>query len=206
MRTRVAELIGTFCLVLVGPGAVVIGLSHLWISIAFGLIVTLMILCFGKVSGAHINPAVSIAFYLVEKNKKYLGYTIFQLIGGLLAGVALLLLYPNSETYGETLPKVGTWKSFVIEVLITFILMLSILIVIKFNRLTLTAIVVGFVVFLAAYVAGPYTGASMNPARTFGPAMVSSQLKTLWIYFLAPILGASLAVFFLKLVGGIETK
>ena len=203
---NVSELIGTFCLVLVGPGAVVVGLSNLGISIAFGSIVTLMILCFGKVSGAHINPAVSIAFYLIEKEKRYLGYTLFQLIGGLLAGVVLLLLFPTSETYGETLPKIGVWESFALEVFITFILMLSILLIIKFESLILTAFVVGFVVFLAAYFAGPHTGASMNPARTFGPAVVSDQLNVLWIYFIAPVIGAVLAVFFLKLVRKNATK
>ncbi len=206
MRMNLAELVGTFSLVLVGPGAATIGLSHLWVSIAFGSIVTLMILCFGKISGAHINPAVSIGFYLVEKEKRYLWYIPYQLIGGLLAGILLLVLIPDNKTYGETLPNAGLTNSIWIEIFITFILMLSILVIVRSKHLVLISIVVGFVVFLAAYIAGPYTGASMNPARSFGPAIVSNQSGVLWIYFLAPTLGSALAVYFFKMLSKSETK
>lgn len=203
---NLAEMAGTFGLVLVGPGAVAIGLPHLWISIAFGGIVTLMILCFGKVSGAHINPAVSVAFYVFEKEPRYLGYIPYQLAGGLLASVIMLLLLPQNATYGETLPKIGTVNSFGLEVFITCILMLSILLIIKTNHLILIAFVVGFVVFLAAFFAGPYTGASMNPARSFGPAVVANQIEIVWIYFLAPTVGAVFAVFLLRFISNIVTK
>lgn len=198
IKSYVAELIGTFCLVLVGAGSIAIALPHLWISVAFGAIVTLMILCFGNISGAHINPAVSIGFYFLEKDKNVLRYVPFQLMGGLLAGLVLVLFLPNNPTYGETMPMSGILETLLIEVFITFILMLSILVVVELGNLRTIAFVVGFVVFLAAYFAGPYTGASMNPARSFGPAVVSSTLSVLWIYLIAPILGASLAVpFFL---------
>lgn len=194
MKKFLAEMIGTFGLVLVGAGSIAIALPHLWISIAFGVIVTAMILIFGNTSGAHINPAVSIGFYFFQKDKKVLMYIPFQLLGGLLAGLALLVFLPENVTYGETMPTSGIWQTFIIEVFITFILMLSILVVIETNNLRIIALVVGFVVFLAAFFAGPFTGASMNPARSLGPAVVSDTLNVLWIYFLAPTIGASLAV------------
>ena len=194
MKSYVAELVGTFCLVFVGAGSIAIALPHLWISIAFGAIVTLMILCFGKTSGAYINPAVSVGFYFLEKDKNVLRYIPFQLVGGLLAGFVLVAFLPDNATYGETMPVSGVMETLLIEVFITFILMFSILVIVEFGNLRMIAVVVGFVVFLAAYFAGPFTGASMNPARSFGPAVVSGTLNVLWIYLIAPIIGASLAV------------
>ncbi|MEO9483253.1 MAG: aquaporin [Ekhidna sp.] len=206
MKKYIAELIGTFCLVLVGAGSIAIDLPHLWISIAFGAIVTAMILCFGGTSGAHINPAVSIGFYFFQKNKEVLLYIPFQLAGGVLAGLLLLVLLPSNPTYGETMPVSGVWLTMLIEIFITFVLMISILVVIQTNALRIIALVVGFVVFLAAFFAGPFTGASMNPARSFGPAIVSDTLGVLWIYFLAPVIGAIMAVPFFKLFKKTRTK
>lgn len=200
MIKYLAELVGTFMLVLVGAGSITIGLPHFWIAFSFGAIVTLMILCFGKISGAHINPVVSLGFYIKEKNRDYLIYVGFQLVGGLLAGWLLLVLFPESLTFGETMPSGSVLQTFIIEVLITLILMLSILWVIKTNSLVIIAIVVGFVVFLAAYFAGPYTGASMNPARTLGPNIVSGNIAIIWLYFVAPIIGALLASFLTKFI------
>lgn len=206
MKSRIAELVGTFCLVLVGAGSIAIALPHLWISIAFGAIVTLMILSFGPTSGAHINPAVSIGFYLFNGEKKSLSYIPYQLMGGLIAGILLWFTLPNNTTYGETMPTCGVWKTCMIEIGITFILMVSILWVIETGKLVIIAIVVGLVVFLAAYFAGPFTGASMNPARSFGPAIVSNTMNYFWIYTLAPIVGASLSVPFYKFFKKIRTK
>jgi len=190
---NLAEMAGTFGLVLVGAGSIAIDLPHAWISIAFGVIVTLMILTFGKTSGAHINPAVSLAFYLISKDRKNLAYIPFQLAGAFLASLVIWMFLPENATYGETVPTVSTINAFWIEVMITFILMMSILLIIKTDNLRLIALVVGFVVFAAAYFAGPYTGASMNPARSFGPALFSGTVELLWLYFLAPFVGASLA-------------
>ena len=201
-----AELIGTFCLVLVGAGSIALALPHFWISVAFGAIVTLMIFCFGKISGAHINPAVSLGFYFFNRDKRALYYIPFQLIGGLLAGVTLLLFLPDNVNYGETIPIAGMLNTFLIEVFITFILMLSILFSGKTNSLTIVAVVVGVVVFLAAYFAGPFTGASMNPARSFGPAIVSNTMNVLWVYFLAPAAGAVLATLFYRFFEKKKTK
>ena len=202
IKSYLAELIGTFCLVFVGAGAIAVSLPHFWISVAFGLVVTLMILCFGNISGAHINPAVSVGFFLLNKDKRSLGYIPFQLAGGLLAGLILLLFLPSNPTYGETMPSSGIFQTFLIEVFITFILMLSILLIVETDNLKAIATVVGFVVFLAAYFAGPFTGASMNPARSFGPAVVSGSLNVFWIYATAPLIGGALAspvyIFFRK--------
>lgn len=206
MKKYLAELIGTFGLVLVGAGSIAISLPHLWISIAFGVIVTLMILCFGNVSGAHINPAVSVGFYLFNRDKQALAYIPFQLIGGLFAGVMLLIIYPSNPSYGETMPLSGILPTVLIEIFITFVLMLSILIVIETDNIRIIALVVGFVVFLAAFFAGPFTGASMNPARSLGPAVVSDTLDVLWIYFLAPIVGAAISVPFYHFLKKIRTK
>lgn len=200
MRKYLAELIGTFCLVLVGAGSIAIALPHLWISIAFGAVVTLMILCFGGISGAHINPAVSIGFYLFQKDKNVLKFIPFQLLGGLLAGLVLVVFLPHNATYGETMPTAGIWNTVIIEIGITFTLMLAILLIIQVSNLTTIAFVVGFVVFLSAYFAGPFTGASMNPARSLGPAVVSGSTHVLWIYFTAPTFGALLAVPFFNLI------
>ena len=198
MHRNIAELLGTFGLVLIGPGAIVLGFSHFWISFCFGVIVMLMILIFGKISGAHINPAVSIAFYVKSRERYLLTYIPYQLIGALIAGLILWLAIPDNPTYGETRSSGALYETFLIEVFITCILMLSILWIIRFNNLLLTAFVVGFVVFLAAYFAGPFTGASMNPARSFGPAIVSMQFTELWLYFLAPVFGAMLAVWIMN--------
>ncbi|MEO9872325.1 MIP/aquaporin family protein [Ekhidna sp.] len=206
MKAYISEMIGTFGLVLVGAGSIALNMPHFWISVCFGVIVTLMILSFGKISGAHINPAVSIAFYFYRNEKKALWYIPFQLIGGLLAGLFLLYFLPENPTYGETLPSGSLVQTFLIEVFITFLLMLSILIIIQTDHLPKIAIVVGFVVFLAAFFAGPFTGASMNPARSFGPAIVSNQLEVLWLYFLAPIIGAVLAVPIFNFLRKIRTK
>lgn len=202
----IAELVGTFCLVLVGAGSIALALPHLWISVAFGAIVTLMILSFGKISGAHINPAVSVGFYLMNREKRSLYYIPYQMIGGLLAGLVLLIFLPENETYGETMPRAGILGTCIIEVFITFILMLSILISIRSNSLVVVALIVGLAVFLAAFFAGPFTGASMNPARSFGPAVVSGQVEMLWIYIVTPTVGAVLAVGMYKYFEKVRTK
>lgn len=196
---NLAEMTGTFGLVFVGAGSITIGLPHVWISIAFGLIVTLMILCFGKISGAHINPAVSLGFYILTKQKSILHYIPFQLLGGLLAGVALWFLFPENATYGETKASDTVLEAGLIEVLITAILMYSIhWLVGKELKLPMIALLVGLVVGLAAYFAGPYTGASMNPARSLGPAIVADFWDGFWMYMLAPVIGSAIATFIYK--------
>jgi len=202
MKKYFAELIGTFALVFCGTGAIVINdvtegaVSHVGIGITFGLIVTVMIYAFGKISGAHINPAVTIAFAFTDRfEKKYLvGFIIAQLIGAFLASAILKMLFVEHDNLGATLPF-GSWQqSFVLEIILTYFLMLVILFVSQ-NKETqqFTGIAVGATVGLEAIFAGPITGASMNPARSIAPAMVSGNITELWIYILAPIIGAILA-------------
>lgn len=204
MKKYLAELLGTFALVFCGTGAVVINdvtsgaVSHVGIGITFGLIVTVMIYAFGSISGAHINPAVTLAFSFTDRfERKYLiGYIIAQLLGAFLASGILKLLFEQQDNLGSTIPF-GSWQqSFVLEIILTYFLMLVILFVSQNKATTqFTAIAVGATVMLEAIFAGPITGASMNPARSIAPAIVSGNVSELWIYIAAPIIGAILASF-----------
>ena len=197
-------MIGTYALVFCGTGAIVINnvtdgsVTNVGIGITFGFIVTGMIYTFGKISGAHINPAVTIGFALTDIfEKKYVfGYIIAQLIGALLASFTLLLLFPTDQYLGSTLPY-GSWQqSFILEIILTYFLMLVILFISQDEENKhMTGCVVGGIVMLEAIFAGPITGASMNPARSIAPAVVSGNLTHLWIYIVAPIIGAALATF-----------
>jgi len=204
MKKYLAELIGTFALVFCGTGAIIINdvtggaVSHVGIGITFGLIVTVMIYAFGSVSGAHINPAVSIAFSLTDRfaRKRLIGYIIAQLLGAFMASGILSLLFNEHDHLGTTLPF-GSWQqTFVLELILTYFLMLVILFVSQ-NKATsqFTALAVGATVMLEALFAGPITGASMNPARSIAPAIVSGNTSYLWVYILATIIGAILASF-----------
>ncbi len=202
MKRYIAELIGTFALVFCGTGAIVTNdvtngaVSHVGIAITFGLIVAVMIYAFGNISGAHINPAVTIAFSFTDRfNKKHLaGYILAQLVGAFLASGLLKILFAQHENLGATIPF-GTWhQSFILEIVLTYFLMLVILFVSQTKSVSqFTGLAVGAVVMLEAMFAGPITGASMNPARSISPAIVSGTIADLWIYIAAPIIGAILA-------------
>ena len=199
MKKFVAELIGTFALVFCGTGAIVINdvtngiVSHVGIAITFGLIVTVMIYAFGNISGAHINPAVSIAFSVTDRfeKKNLLGYILAQLFGAFLASGVLKILFSEHENLGATLPN-GDWQqSFILEIILTYLLMIVILFVSQNKSVNhFTGLAVGSIVALEAMFAGPITGASMNPARSIAPAIVSGNISDLWIYIIAPIIGA----------------
>jgi len=202
MKRYLAEAIGTFALVFCGTGAIVINdvtngaVSHVGIAITFGLIVMAMIYSFGSISGAHINPAVTIAFSFTDRfNKKDLvPYLLAQLLGAFLASGVLRYLFQEHENLGATLPYGTSGQSFILEVILTYFLMLVIIFVSQNKEVTnLTGIAVGATVLLEAMFAGPITGASMNPARSIAPAVVSGNISELWIYILAPIIGAILA-------------
>ncbi|MEO9885417.1 MAG: MIP family channel protein [Balneola sp.] len=202
MRKYVAEFIGTFALVFCGTGAIVINdvtggtITHVGIAITFGLIVTAMIYAFGKISGAHINPAVSIAFAVTDRfdEKQVAPYIVAQLAGGIFASVILAFLFQEHEGLGTTLPA-GDWhQTFILEIILTYFLMVVILFVSQNKAVTeFTGLAVGFVVLLEAMFAGPITGASMNPARSIAPALISGNLTHLWMYIIAPVIGALLA-------------
>ena len=211
MKKYWAELFGTYILVFVGAGAVVIdsvtggGVSHLGIGLTFGLVVMAMIYAIGDVSGAHINPAVTIAFAVAKRLPKneIFPYISFQILGAILASATLYFMFPGAETMGQTLPLNDNWlQSFVLELILTFILMFVVLNVstgAKEKGIT-AALAIGGVVAFEATFAGPICGASMNPARSIGPAIFSGDLTHLWLYVVATTLGAILAVYSCKLM------
>ena len=209
-KRLISEIIATFALVFCGTGAMVINdftggtVTHVGVAITFGLIVMGMIYAFGDISGAHMNPAVTIGFAYAKKFpwKEVPGYVLAQLIGAFLASGILLYLFPESETLGATLPGLSAMKVFIFEIILTFFLMVVIINVSTGSKEIgiVAGIAIGSIVLLEAMFAGPITGASMNPARSIAPAVVSGNLADLWIYIFAPIIGCLLAVVSCKLV------
>lgn len=205
MRKYLAEIIGTFALVFCGTGAIIINqeasgvITHAGIAITFGLIVAAMIYTVGDISGAHLNPAVTIAFWIAKEfpAKEITPYILSQGIGAFLASFTLKILFPLNQFLGSTLPAGSAHQSFILELILTFILMFVILHVAKGSKEQgmFAGIAIGSVVLLEAMFAGPICGASMNPIRSLSPAVVSGHLEHLWIYLTAPTLGAIIAVF-----------
>jgi len=206
-----AEAFGTFCLVFAGTGAIVIDgatsqVTHVGIALTFGLVVCAMIYALGDISGAHLNPAVTTAFWIARRfeGRMVAPYIAAQLVGAFAASVLLRLMFPNDRELGATLPVGVAWRSFVLEFVLTLILMLVIFRVstgAKEKGIT-AGIVVGSVIGLEAMFAGPICGASMNPARSLAPALVSGHLNHLWIYIAGPMLGAAAAVPLHRLLAG----
>jgi len=204
MKKYLAELLGTYALVFAGTGAIVINqetngsITHVGIAITFGLVVMSMIYAFGSISGAHINPAVSIAFAISKSFpvKQLLPYIVSQLIGAILASLTLKYLFPANQLLGTTLPSGTASQSFIMEFILTFFLMLVIFNVASGSKEQgmFAGLAIGAIIALEAMFAGPVCGASMNPARSIAPAIVSMHLASLWIYVLAPALGAIAAV------------
>lgn len=204
MRKYLAEIIGTFALVFCGTGAIIINqvsggaVTHVGVAITFGLIVAAMIYTVGDISGAHLNPAVTIAFWIgkVFPSKEVVPYIVSQAIGAFTASMALKFLFPNNNLLGATIPAGSPIQSFVLEIILTFILMFVIIHVAKGSKEQglFAGVVIGGVVLLEAMFAGPICGASMNPIRSIAPAIVSGHLEHLWVYVTAPIIGAVLAI------------
>jgi aquaporin NIP len=204
MKKLLAESLGTFALVFAGTGAIVINdvsggaIGHAGIAVTFGLIVLAMIYTFGDVSGAHLNPAVTLAFAVARRFawREVPGYIGAQTAGAVAASGLLKMLFPASATLGATLPAGPASQSFVLEIVLTVILMLAILSVSTGAREKgpTAGIAIGAVIALEAMFAGPISGASMNPVRSLAPALLSGQLEHLWVYLTAPVLGALLAV------------
>ncbi len=204
MKKYLAEAFATFALVFAGTGAIVIdqvsggAVTHVGVGLSFGLVVMAMIYALGDVSGAHLNPAVTLAFFAARRfpGRQILPYVASQCAGAVLASLVLQFLFPHSPTLGGTFPAGSAAQSFVLELLLTCILMFVILAVstgAKERGIT-AGIAIGGVVALEALFAGPICGASMNPARSLGPALVSGKWSALWIYLLAPVVGAFLGV------------
>ena len=185
----IAEFSGTFLMVLVGCGSIALGWSPLAVSISFGFAVFTAIMIFQPISGAHINPAVSIAFAANGNLEREAlpGYIIAQCLGGWIAALIVVA--------GSTVPQVSTGYSWGIEIAITLLLMYSILVLVRRKaNLFVLALGVGSMVGLLAFLFGGFTGASMNPARTLGPNIVNGD-GNLILYTVAPVIGAVLANF-----------
>lgn len=193
-----------------GTGAMTINevtggeVTHVGIGLTWGLIVMAMIYAFGETSGAHFNPAVTIAFAFAKRFswKEVPKYIIAQILGAFAASLVLLFLFPKSQFLGSTIPTVDVWRAFVLELLLTFFLMVTIINVSTGSKEMgiIAGIAIGGVVLLEATFAGPITNASMNPARSLAPNIVSGNIKGLWLYMIAPVLGALLAVVSCKLI------
>ena len=204
MKKYGAEFIGTFALVFAGTGAIVVNevshgaIGHAGIALTFGLVVLAMIYTVGEISGAHINPAVTIGFWLAKRlpPREVPPYLVSQAAGALAASGVIRLLFPENRLLGATQPAGTASQSFIFEFLLTALLMFVILNVSTGAREKgITAgIAVGSVIAFEAMFAGPISGASMNPARSLAPAIVSGQLAQLWIYLIAPVLGAACGV------------
>ena len=207
-KKLVGEFIGTFFLVLAGTGAIVVNeyskgaITHAGIAITFGLVVMALIYALGDVSGAHFNPAVTIAFTVAGKFPlaQVLPYIVSQVIGALAASYLLLYLFPNNSVHlGATLPAAGisAVQAFIMELLLTFLLMFVIMKVAHGSKEVgmFAGIAIGSVVLLEAMFAGPICGASMNPARSLAPAIASGNLQHIWVYLIAPVVGAIASIF-----------
>ncbi len=198
-----AEFIGTFALVFAGCGAIVVDqnfgglLGHVGVSMVFGLVVMAMIYSLGNVSGAHINPAVTIGFLFAGRlDRRVAGpYVLSQCAGAIAAALLLRFLFPDASTLGATLPAGALAQSFVLEMALSFLLMLVILNVSTGHQEKgiMAGVAVGGTVAMGALLGGPVSGASMNPARSLGPALISGELDALWVYLVAPVVGMLLA-------------
>ena len=204
-RAMVAEAMGTFVLVFAGTGAVIVNhlsqgaITHVGISFVFGAVVTALIYALGHISGAHFNPAVTLAFWRggFLPTHRVLPYILAQLSGAVLASGVLWCAFGAVTNLGATLPLHDNWqRAFILEMILTLVLMLVILGsgLDRRAHIGFAGVAIGLTVGLEAACMGPVTGASMNPARSFAPALISWTWQHHWLYWLAPILGAQLAV------------
>jgi aquaporin NIP len=210
-RSLCAEAIGTFALVFAGAGAIVVdakthALGHVGVAIVFGLVIMAMIYAVGHVSGAHFNPSVSFAFALTRHFpwRRAGAYWLAQVAGAVAAAALLRASLGDHAHVGATLPSGSQAQAFLWELILTFFLMFVIMSVATDTRAVgeAAAIAIGGTVGLDAMFGGPITGASMNPARSIGPALVSGDLHALWLYIAAPLAGAALGALAYQFVRG----
>ena len=214
-RALAAEAIGTFALVFAGAGAVMVDaktgqLGHVGVAITFGLVIMAMIYAVGHISGAHFNGAVTLAFALTRHFPwpRAAGYWAAQLTGAVAAAALLRASLGNIAHVGATLPSGSERQSFLWELVLTAILMFVIMAVATDTRAVgeAAAIAIGGTIGLDAMFGGPISGASMNPMRSMGPAFVSGDLYALWLYIVAPVIGASLGALLYQFVRGEATQ
>ncbi|MBA2764693.1 MAG: MIP family channel protein [Thermoleophilaceae bacterium] len=211
-RRAAAEGLAAFALVFAGCGAIITeaetgSLGAVGVALVFGLVITVMVYATGHLSGAHINPAVTIAFTLSRHfpGRDALAYIIAQVAGAIAAAFALLSVWPaKPASLGATVPTIDIGGALVYEVVMTAILMFVILAVATDVRAVGTgaAIAIGGTIGLDALFGGPLTGASMNPARSLGPALASGQWQNFWVYLVGPIVGAAVGAAAYQLVRG----
>lgn len=211
-----AEFVGTFTLVFAGCGAIVIDsvshgqITHVGVAITFGLVIGAMIYATGHISGAHFNPAVTLGFALTRHFPfSYVPlYWLAQLLGAASAALLLRVLFGDVAHVGATVPSGGDGQSLVLEIVLTFFLMFVIMAVATDDRAVgqAAALAIGGTVLLDAMFGGPISGASMNPARSFGPALASNMWAHYWLYVVAPIAGAIVGAFAYELMRGEQPR
>lgn len=208
-RRAVAEAIGTYALVVAGCGAIMVNtqtgaLTHVGVALTFGLVIMVMIAATGHISGAHFNPAVTWAFALTRHFpwRELPIYLAGQFGGAITAAITLLWLFGDVAQLGATLPAGSAWQSFGLEIVLTAFLMFVIIAVATDTRAVgqLAALAIGGTVALDALFGGPISGASMNPARSLGPALVSGVWADQWVYLVAPVVGASVGAWLYQLI------
>jgi aquaporin NIP len=213
LRRATAEAIGAFTLVFAGCGAIVTEAEHpgslgtVGVALVFGLVIMAMVYATGHLSGAHLNPAVTLAFALTRHlpAREAVSYIGAQLLGALAAAALLLAIWPSEPAaLGTTLPTVGAGSAFAYEAILTAFLMFTIMAVATDTRAVGAgaAIAIGGVIGLDALFGGPITGASMNPARSIAPALVTGSFHDLWLYVAAPIAGAAAGALAYQLIRG----
>jgi MIP family channel proteins len=215
LRALTAEAIGTFALVFAGAGAVMVdakthALGHVGVAITFGLVIMAMIYAVGHISGAHFNAAVTFAFALTRHFPwpRAACYWLAQFVGAVTAAAILRGSLGNIAHVGATLPSGSQAQSFLWELVLTFLLMFVIMAVATDTRAVgeAAAIAIGGTIGLDAMFGGPISGASMNPMRSLGPALISGDLHALWLYILAPLIGAALGGMAYQFVRGEQTR
>lgn len=206
LAALIAEGIGTFALVFIGCGAIASGGNLLEVALAFGVTLGVMVYALGHISGAHVNPAVSVGLAVGGHIRWRLvpAYVIVQAVGAIVAAGILRLTLASGAPLGVTRPSGSDGQAFVWETILTFFLVLVVTAVATDERAFRQAAgaAIGGTIVLDALAGGPISGASMNPARSLGPALVAGDFTGLWIYLTAPFLGAILAALAYRLMRG----